>query len=249
MSSVKEIQSVRNACRVLEAIARTQPVGVSDLARAIGIDKSAAHRLAITLHAARWLDRTEDGRWSIAPTLISMIRESATISLVGGVRPLLEAARDHTGETAMLVVPEAERLMIVDVVESRHNLRVSATVGAEMPARHSSALRALAAHLPAKELATWRRIDPDLTDTALEAIRGRGWAFNDGEVIPETGAVGAALRRGDGVPVASFVLCGPSSRFNRERLPELGDLVARLAATWPGRATNAAQRPTADAIT
>jgi IclR family transcriptional regulator, acetate operon repressor len=249
MSSVKEIQSVRNACRVLEAIARTQPVGVIDVARAIGIDKSATHRLAITLHAARWLDRTEDGRWSIAPTLISTIRESGTVSLVRSVRPLLEAARDHTGETAMLVVPEAGRLMIIDVVESRHNLRVSATVGAEMPARRSSALRALAAHLPADELATWRRIDPELTDRALEAIRGRGWALNDGEVIPGTGAVGAALRRADGLPVASFVLCGPSSRFSRERLPELGDLVARLAATWPGCATNDTQRPTRDSIT
>lgn len=233
MSSVKEIQSVRNACRVLEAIARTQPVGVSDLARAIAIDKSAAHRLAITLHAARWVDRTEDGRWSIAPTLISTIRESATRSLIRSVRPLLEAARDQTGETAMLVVPKADRLMIVDVVESHHNLRVSATVGAEMPARRSSALRALAAHLRLEELAPWRRIDPELTDTALETIRRRGWAFNDGEVIPETGAVGAALCRADGIPVASFVLCGPSSRFNRERLPELGNLVARLAATWP----------------
>ena len=133
--------------------------------------------------------------------------------------------------------------MIADVVESRHNLRVSATVGAEMPARRSSALRALAAHLPADELAAWRRIDPELTDSALEEIRGRGWAYNDGEVIPGTGAVGATLCRADGVPVASFVLCGPSSRFNRERLPKLGDLVARLAATWPGRATNAAQTP------
>jgi len=243
MSSVKEIQSVRNACRVLEAIARTQPVGVSDVARAIGIDKSATHRLAITLHAAGWLDRTEDGRWSIAPTLISTMRESGTVSLVRSVRPLLEAARDHTGETAMLAVPEAGRLMIADVVESRHNLRVSATVGAEMPARRSSALRALAAHLPADELATWRRIDPELTDSALKAVRGRGWAFSDGEVIPGTGAVGAALRSADGLPVASLVLCAPSSRFNRERLPELGEVVAQLAATWPGRATNAAQTP------
>jgi IclR family acetate operon transcriptional repressor len=245
MSSVKEIQSVRNACRVLEVIARTQPAGVSDLARAVGIDKSAAHRLAITLHAAGWIDRTEDGRWSIAPTLISTIRESATRSLICSVRPLLEAARDQTGETAMLVVPEADRLMIVDLVESDHNLRVSATIGAEMPARRSSALRALAAHLRPEELASWRRIDPELTDTALKTIRRRGWAFNDGEVIPETGAVGAALCRADGIPVASFVLCGPSSRFNRERLPKLGDLVARLAATWPGRGANAAAATTA----
>jgi IclR family transcriptional regulator, acetate operon repressor len=238
MSSVKEIQSVRNACQVLEAIAHTQPVGVSDLARAVGIDKSAVHRLAITLHAAGWLDRTGDGRWAIAPALISMVRETAIKSLVGSVRPLLEDARDHTGETAMLVVPEGGRLMIVDVVESRHNLRVSATVGSEMPARRSSALRVLAAYLPTDQLVTWRRIDPELTDSELEAVRGRGWAINDGEVIPETGAVGAALRRADGRPVASFVLCGPSSRFNRERLPELGSVVARLASTWPAGATD-----------
>jgi IclR family transcriptional regulator, acetate operon repressor len=238
MSSVKEIQSVRNACRVLEAIARTQPVGVSDLARTTGTDKSAAHRLAITLHAAGWLDRSEDGRWSIAPTLISVIRQSGTVSLVASVRPLLEAVRDETGETAMLVVPETARLMIADVVESNHNLRVSATVGAEMPARRSSALRALAAHLPPDELATWRRIDPELTDGALEEIRRRGWAFQDGEVIAGTGAVGAALCRTDGVPVASLVLCAPSSRFNRERLPALGEAVVRFAATWPGSAAS-----------
>ena len=234
MSSVKEIQSVRNACRVLEAIAHTQPVGVSDLARAVGIDKSAAHRLAITLHGAGWLDRTEDGRWTIAPTLMAMVRESATASLVGSVRPLLEAARDHTGETAMLVVPEAGRLMIAEVVESRHNLRVSATVGTAMPAPRSSALRVLAAHLPADEVDKWRRIDPELTDSALEEIRGRGWACNDGEVIAGAGAVGAALCRADGVPVAALVLVGPSSRFTRERFPELGDVAVRLAATWPG---------------
>jgi IclR family acetate operon transcriptional repressor len=233
MSSVKEIQSVRNACRVLEAIARAQPVGVSDLARAVGIDKSAAHRLAITLHSARWLDRSEDGRWSVAPTLIALVRESATMSLVSSVRPLLEAARDDTGETAMLVVPDAGRLMIAEVVESRHNLRVSATVGSEMPARRSSALRVLAAHVPADEVGVWRRIDPELTDVALEEIRARGWAFNDGEVIAGAGAVGAALRRADGVPVAALVLVGPSSRFSRDRFAELGEVVVRLAATWP----------------
>jgi IclR family transcriptional regulator, acetate operon repressor len=244
MTSVKEIQSVHNACRLLETIARMQPVGVSDLARTIGIDKSAAHRLAITLHAARWLDRADDGRWSIAPTLISMIRESGTMSLVASVRPLLEAVRDQTGETAMLVVPETGRLMIADLVESRQNLRVSAIVGSEMPARRSSALRALAAHLPSDELTAWRQIDPELTDSALEEIRERGWAFQDGEVIAGTGAVGATLCRADGVPVALLVLCAPSSRFNRERLRELGDVVVRLAATWPGCVATAAQTST-----
>ncbi|OYD70763.1 IclR family transcriptional regulator [Rhodococcus sp. OK302] len=235
MSSVKEIQSVRNACRVFEAISQMQPVGVSDLARTIDIDKSAVHRLAVTLHSAGWLERTEDGRWTVSPTILATIRASATTTLATDVRHLVEAARDQSGETAMLVVPEGNRLMIVDAAESRQTLRVSVTVGTEMLARTSSALRAIAAHLPADELGPWRMVDSDLTDASLAKIRRRGWAQNDGEGYDGTRAVGAALLRGDDVPVAALVICAPSTRFQPERAQEHGALVARLAESWTGR--------------
>jgi DNA-binding IclR family transcriptional regulator len=231
-SSVKQIQSVRNACRVVETIAHIQPIGVSDLARATGIDKSAAHRLAVTLHAAGWLDRTDDGQWRISPTLAALARSAAVGSLVEGVRPLLERARDQTGETAMLVVPEGNRLRIVAIADSHHNLRVTAAVGAEMPARQSAALRALAAHFGPPELQTWRAIDPDLAESTLAAIRERGWSVNDAELTPETRAVAAALLRPDGASLAAFVLCGPSTRFGRNDIPEYGRLVAALTTEW-----------------
>ncbi|MEU0936648.1 MULTISPECIES: IclR family transcriptional regulator [unclassified Embleya] len=235
MSSVKEIRSVRNACRLLEEVARQQPTGVSDLARITGIDKSAAHRLAVTLNAAGWLQRTADGRWYLAPKLLAVLRESSSMSLAESARPLLEAARDATGETAMLVVPEGNRLLIADVVESGHTLRVSVTVGSEMPARSSSALRAIAARLPAEQLPAWRRVDPELTDQALRATRERGWGLNDNEVSDGTRAVGAALCGADGLPIAALVVVGPSTRFDRELMPPHGELVARLAGDWDGR--------------
>ena len=235
MSSVKEIQSVRNACRVFETVSLMQPIGVSDLARSIGIDKSAAHRLAVTLHSAGWLERTEDGRWTVSPTMLATIRASATTTLATDVRHLVEAARDQSGETAMLVVLEGNRLMIVDAAESPQTLRVSVTVGTELLARTSSALRAIAAHLPADELGPWRLIDSDLTDASLAEIRQRGWAQNDGEGYDGTRAVGAALLRADGVPIAALVICAPSTRFQPERAREHGALVARLAESWTGR--------------
>jgi DNA-binding IclR family transcriptional regulator len=234
MPSVKEIQSVRNACVVAEAVAAHQPIGVSELARRTGLDKSAVHRLAVTLHACGWLERGAGGRWRIAPTLAAVVRGSGVESLVVTVRPYLERARERSGETAMLVVPERERLVIVEVAESHHNLRVTATVGVEMPARNSSALRALAAHLPPRDLDAWRRVDPGLTDELLDAVRARGWAVNDAEVIAESRGVASALVT-DGGPVASFVVCGPSTRFTRERIDEFGPLVAQLAAEWRER--------------
>lgn len=232
MSSVKEIQSVRNACLLLGELARQQPAGVSDLARATGIDKSAAHRLAVTLGSAGWLRRTADGRWYLAPELLGTLRESASTSLIADARPLLEAARDATGETTMLVVPEGHRLVIAAAVESTHTLRVSVTVGTAMPARSSSALRAITARLPADHLPAWRRVDPELTDDVLRLTRDRGWGLNDNEVSDGTRAVGAALCAPDGSPLAALVVVAPSTRFTRDLIPQHGALVARLAAAW-----------------
>jgi IclR family transcriptional regulator, acetate operon repressor len=236
VSSVKEIQSVRNACRVLEAVAQAEPVGVSELARTIGIDKSAAHRLAITLHAAGWLDRRRDGRWAIAPTMSAIVAGAARRSLVHDVRPLLERARDETGETAMVVVAEGTTLRIVAVAESQQMLRVTATPGVEMPARNSSALRALAAHLGPVELDAWRRIDPGLTEDMLDHVRTRGWSVNDAELIPESRGVAAALLARDGSPIAAFVVCGPSTRFRHADAEGHGALVASIAGSWNARA-------------
>ncbi|MCF2528720.1 IclR family transcriptional regulator [Yinghuangia soli] len=235
MSSVKEIRSVRNACLLLEEVARRQPVGVSDLARGTGIEKSAAHRLAVTLHAAGWLQRTADGRWYLAPGLLAVLRESSATSLVESARPLAEAARDATGETAMLVVPDGNRLVIAAVVESTHTLRVAVPAGSEMPAKSSSALRVIAARLPAEQLPGWRRVDPGLTDKVLRATRERGWGLNDNEVADGTRAVGAALCGADGLPLAALVVVGPSTRFGRDQMPRHGELLARLAAGWDGR--------------
>ena len=73
MTSVKEIKSVRNVCAVLEAVAQHQPIGVSDLARITGIDKSGAHRLAVTLSGATGalLAGLIASLWSVPVTMLA----------------------------------------------------------------------------------------------------------------------------------------------------------------------------------
>lgn len=232
MSTVKEVRVVRNACVLVEAVAHHQPVGVSELARLTGVDKSAVHRLAVTLHAAGWLERAPAGRWRIAPALPNLIDAAAGASLVASVRPLLDRARDESGETAMLVVADADRLRIVAVSESRQNLRVTATEGVEMPAPRSAALRALAAHVSATELGAWRATDPALSDELLEEVRRRGWSINDAELTPDARGVAAPLLAPDGTVAGALVLCGPATRFRTEDAEPHGRLVARLAAGW-----------------
>jgi IclR family transcriptional regulator, acetate operon repressor len=230
MSSVKEIQSVHHACTLVEAVAAHQPIGVSDLARATGIDKSAAHRLAVTLHRAGWLAQDGDGRWRVAPALGRVVRHAATASLLSTVQPVMVGLRDQTGETVMLVAVDHARLIVHQVVDSHHALRITAVVGAELPIVHSSAVRAIAAHLPADELATLRLAIPSLDDDrALQAVRRRGWAMNDREIVPDARVVGAPVLSSDGYPLAAVIVCGPTTRITRARMERYGKLVAEAA--------------------
>ena len=228
MSSVKEIQSVRHACAVIEAIAAGQPVGVSELARVTGIDKSAVHRLAVTLHHAGWLDRADDGRWRVSADLVRLSRHAATDTLVAGMHRRLEQLRDDTGETVMLVAIEAAKLVVLDVVDSRHNLRITAPVGSVLPLLHSSASRAIAAHLPVDELEALRRAHPRFDDDeTLNAVRRRGWATNDREIVDEARVVGAPVLTPDGYPLAAVIICAPASRVSLTRINEMGQLASK----------------------
>ncbi len=229
MSSVKEIQSVANACRLIEAIVAEQPIGVSDLARRTGIDKSAAHRIAVTLERAGWLHRTAEGRWRISPVLAQRVAAAGGETLATVARPTLVRLRDETGETTMLVTVERDRLLVLDVADSSHALRISAPVGSELPIRHSSALRAMAAHSSRVALEHLRRIDDSLDDATLAAVRRRGWALNDREIVPDARVVGAPLLDPDGTPIAALIVCAPASRVDVDAMTAIGRRVARLA--------------------
>ncbi len=229
MSSVKENQSVRNACALLEAIAADQPIGVSELARRTGIDKSAAHRLAVTLRRAGWLHQTAEGRWHIAPALADRLRRAGVDSLVDAMRPTLHQLRDDTGETAMLVTIERDRLVVLDVADSIHALRISAPIGSELPIRHSSALRAIASHADGAERERLQRIDPDLDDATVAETRRRGWAINDREIIAEARVVGAAVLGPDRRPLAALIVCAPASRIDADGMHAIGRRVGRVA--------------------
>jgi IclR family acetate operon transcriptional repressor len=234
MSTVKEIQAVRNACTVVDAIAAHQPVGVSELARATGLDKSGVHRIAVTLHRAGWV-RPAGGattRWELAPAFARLARDGGGASLTAGVRPAMERLRDETGETVLLAVLETDRLVVREAVESREVVRMTMAVGGELPVPGSAAARAIAAHLPPAELARLRQAHPGFDDDrALAAVRRRGWGVNDREVHEGVRAVAAPLVAHDGYPVGAFVVCGPTTRVTPAVMRAHGRLAAEIAAT------------------
>ena len=125
MSSVKQVQSIRNACTVVEAVAARHSIGVSELARVTGLDKSAVHRIAVTLHQAGWFQPAPGGRWQLTAAFGRVARSVDGGRLLSSMRPVLEELRDETSETVLLVTSDRQRFVVQAVVESPNAVRMS----------------------------------------------------------------------------------------------------------------------------
>jgi DNA-binding IclR family transcriptional regulator len=231
--AVKRSSSAARVLRVFEHIAAEQPIGVSAIARTLGADKSAVQRDLMTLADAGWI-RVAAGlpaQWELTPHVLTFARTPHSAdSLRQRVRPALERLRGETGETAYLTVPDGDRFVVLDALESQQMLRMVPPVGLVVKVEGSATARAILPYLPEAEQARLLGgpVTPALHDE-FQATRARGYAVNDGEVEPSAVAMAAAIVSRRGIPAGALVLTGPAERLTAARRAGIGELLRREA--------------------
>jgi IclR family acetate operon transcriptional repressor len=146
-------------------------------------------------------------------------------------RAALESLREETGETAVLAVPDSERLVVVEVFESRHLLRIAASVGMVIPVRDSASGLIVMAHLDAEDQAALLGETPDAALLARVVAAGRkGYATNDGVLIEGSTNIAAPILESDGRPVGAVIIAAPSERMPKPRQKQVAEIVMRTAA-------------------
>jgi IclR family acetate operon transcriptional repressor len=231
--AVKPLQSLQRALTVIEAIAANQPVGVGALARLLDEDKSAVQRVLVTLQASGWI-RPVGGdvtRWELtsAPLVVATQAQQRSGALARA-RPVLEDLRDRTGETVMWAVPDARRIVAVDVIESRQLVRTVPHVGMVLPVDASAAALAIFAHLDDDDLERYGAPSDDpVFRRELADARARGWSLNNGAVDARATSIGAAVLDAGARPVAAVVLSAPSDRLVASQFDAVGALVLDAA--------------------
>jgi IclR family acetate operon transcriptional repressor len=240
------VGSLEKALKVIEAVAETQPVGVSDLARQLDMPKSSVQRSLIALHDAGWIrpTGTELTRWVIT-TKVLTIGSHAGEDL--GIRPVavpvMQTLRDETSETINLTVPGDHNhvVVLIERLESPQVVRTSNPVGAVAPIHASSNGKAVLAHLPEAEVdaviaqglqgfTESTLVSPDDLKSDLAQIRQCGYATNIGEWRSSTASVASAILNENGRPVAALSISAPVDRMPTELRPRYGELVTEAAA-------------------
>jgi DNA-binding IclR family transcriptional regulator len=269
--SAPTVEAVRRALNILCCFGPARPeIGVTDVARELGMHKSTVHRLLNTLHSEGFVHQVENGRYALTWKVLQL---SAAVAAHRGIHEavlqVLEPLVGQTGETAHLAILDGDRVLYVEKVESSHQLRMPSAVGRHV-LLHATALgKALGAGLDSQ---TVRRIlhqaplerftdatltKPDEVLAALDRVRADGFAIDNEEIEQGLMCVAAPVLDPLGATCAAISIAGPASRVS-SRLEQniaavkqactdlsrlLGPDVRELRALNPsGRTVRSAQR-------
>ncbi|GAA4025328.1 IclR family transcriptional regulator [Streptomyces plumbiresistens] len=238
------MQSVLRALDVLEAVARSQPVGISALARSLGIPKATVHRIMRTLGEAGWLapqGPPGEQRWILTARALAVgARVMTQDDLRERARPVLAELGRRTDENIHLSVPDGESLVLIDKVPSTRPVQTVGQVGERAPMILTASGWAYLSHLPAPEAADRISAVVDLADGTcltreevlkeLEYAARRGFAVNPGRWRQDVSAIGSAILDRQGRPVAALSISMPSYRFTDDLHEPYGQLVMKATA-------------------
>ena len=238
------LSSVAMALRLLKAFTEDEvEIGISHLARRLGVAKSTVHRLAVTLVSEGMLEQNSDnGKYRLGIALFrlgALVRHRMNVS--SEARPHLFALRELTNETVHLAVLDGTEIMYVYNLESRQAVRMQSHLGVRKPAYCTAEGQAILAFQPADlvdrviDRGLVARTPQTVTDPGklkkmLDLVRQRGCAIEDEESEVGMRCIAAPIRNDAGEVVAAVGVGGPVSRLSKKAIASFTPHVIETAA-------------------
>nr|CTQ98743.1 Transcriptional regulator, IclR family [Kibdelosporangium sp. MJ126-NF4] len=233
------MRCVNTTFDILESLAERQPVGVSELARALELPKSTVQRGLTVLADKGWIrpsNRTGHTKWTLTAKALTvagfLLRDECRLREAAA--PIMTELGARTGETVHLTVPVGGNVVLLDRVGGTRPVRTTSWIGGQAPLHASASGLAMLAHLPPHRVESLA-LTPHVGVTAVDRpalaelvaeVRDRGYAVNLGMWREDVSAVAAAILNPTGNPVAALSISVPTRRFAVEQHAEYGQLVA-----------------------
>jgi DNA-binding IclR family transcriptional regulator len=223
-------------------------IGVSRIARELGLSKAVVHRILQSL-ASRGMVALDpfsrEYRLGAAAAALGAraLRES---DLRSAAVDVVRRLRDDIGETATLTAPVPGGRVYLDQFEGVHEIKMTVELGRRFPLHAGSSGKCMLAFLPecqqaellAGDLARLTEhtiVDPDALGAELAAIRARGYAVSGGERQADAGSVAAPIFGMAGTVIGALSVCGPRYRVTAEFVERIAPKVTAAAAAVSGR--------------
>jgi len=238
-----------------------EELSLVELARGVGMTRSAAYRLVYTLAELGFLVRHPERKsYRLGPRVLSLgFAYLASQEIAEIARPHLEALRDRTDCSAHLGVLDGTEIVYIARFADKKALTSRITIGTRFPAHATSMGRAILAQLPADDvrrrfngrvLARFSAATPTTLkalQTVLEADRARGHVVSRSSFEAGIASVAAPILDADGDAVAAINISTPESTLAGNAFETtIKDQVVQTAKTiseWLGHRRGPAAQP------
>lgn len=238
MESKGSVQSVDRALTILKALSASTPrkeLGVSEIARNLGLSKATVYRLLCALAKHRFVERNNSSEkyrlsWGIFEigNKVPGVTELKTVA-----RPEMVRLCDLTSEIINLAVRDGTDAVLVDTVNAAQLLRLDLEAGRREPLHATALGRSLLCdcrmedllgifgneELPALTPHTVRTLAQ--FEKVLKEVKSTGYAIDNEEFSVGIRCAGSPIRNHSGAVVAAISISGPVHRFTEARVRDV----------------------------
>jgi IclR family transcriptional regulator, KDG regulon repressor len=229
--------TIAKGLRLLDRIAHADaPIGVTAMAKEMGLEKSNVHRTLKTLLALGYV-RKDGATGRYEPTLkvweIGM-QVFARHSVVRAARPFMQMLHQQTQETVHLTILDGADCIYLDQIRAPVPVRTAPSPGRRAPALFPASGRVQLAFEPNVEdiINDFRATHPRGKEIEVAAtlkefaiIRQQGVTFTESGWSHGINSIAGAIIGRDGTAAAAIAVSGPTERLTRERMEGLRDPV------------------------
>jgi DNA-binding IclR family transcriptional regulator len=240
------VPALRRGLSVLRLFSRERRVvTLPEIVRELGVPRATAFRLAHTLEADGYLQRTpHSNAFQLGLNVLSLGFEYlGSLDLLDIARPALEDLRDRLDLSVHMGVRDGTDVVYLVSLPSQHRLRSNVSVGTRSPAHANSigratlfdlSLDALRALYRGVKMAPYSEQIPTTVDALhqrLDEERQQGYVSWRSAIIPGIATVSAPIRDAEGRIAAALNVSDYESRpIMQEQNGRVKDEVLRTAA-------------------
>lgn len=230
------ILAVKRAVQLINLFAEHGPsLGVSEIAKLMGIHKSVVHKILVTLESEDWVHKSSHtDKYSLGLTLLKLFPLVPNRFNIRSIaRSIMEELVAEVEETATLTIlsPDCKEGICIEKVECTHNVRLTTEIGSRIPLHAGATGRILASFMgPEKieellvsDLAQYTEktiTDPKRLLEDISVIRKQGYDITFSQVDHGLVAISAPIFNSSDKLAAGLSISGPQYRFQPQEKVE-----------------------------
>lgn len=235
------IHSVDKAFDLLEAMCEGGgELRIAELSQRLDLDKTNIFRLLSTFENRGYVERVDgSGGYRLGLPAYEMGQKLLShMDLLRKARPVMDRLARQSGEAVYFMIPRKDEVLLLDVADSSHQVKVVSLVGRRFALATSAAGQVFRIFSPVESSSAPVKA-PAVTllqEESRAKARQRGYCRNENGIDEGVALLAAPLFNAEGQVVAALAVVGPSYRMPKERID--GDLAPYLVDAARGVSTS-----------